>query len=179
MADNNRQQDHFSLLGVERSFELDERALTLSYRALQRSAHPDRFAGDDERQRRLAVQKSAQINEAYETLRSPTRRAAYLLELAGQAVDGAAKTFRDPEFLMQQMQLREELAELHDAADPEQALDAFYRDVDSALAGQRRAFQQSFDAGDFDAAKDGYAKLQFLEKLRYEAEQKEGELLDF
>jgi molecular chaperone HscB len=170
------QLDFFTLLGLEKSYDIDQAALTASYRQLQRSAHPDRFAGGDERQRLLAVQKSAQINEAYETLRSATRRAAYMLKLAGHAVD---TTFQDPEFLMQQMQLREELSDLHVAEDPEQALDRFYADVDNALTSQRQAFQGFYELGDYDAAKSSYAKLQFLEKLRYEAEQKEGELLDF
>jgi molecular chaperone HscB len=173
------QLDFFTLLGLEKSYDIDQAALTASYRQLQRSVHPDRFAGGDERQRLLAVQKSAQINEAYETLRSATRRAAYMLKLAGHAVDTSATTFQDPEFLMQQMQLREELSDLHDAEDPEQALDRFYADVDNALTSQRQEFQGFYELGDYDAAKSSYAKLQFLEKLRYEAEQKEGELLDF
>lgn len=173
------EQDFFSLLGLDRRFDIDLPTLTASYRELQRSVHPDRYAGGDERQRLLAVQKSAQINEAYETLKSVTRRAAYLLKLAGETVDNSATTFQDPEFLMQQMQLREELAELPSAPEPERALDQFYADVDAALASQRQDFQAQFEGGDFDRAKACYAKLQFLEKLRYEAEQKEGELLDF
>ena len=173
------QHDFFSLMGLERSYSVDQTALTASYRQLQRSAHPDRFAGGDERQRLLAVQKSAQINEAYETLRSATQRAAYMLKLVGHAVDSSVVTFQDPEFLMQQMQLREELSDLHTAPDPEQALDHFYADVDSALASQRQEFQRFFELASYEEAKSCYAKLQFLDKLRYEAEQKEGELLDF
>lgn len=170
--------NYFSMLGVPRQFRLDESALTSAYRELQRSVHPDRFAGKSDRERRLAVQKSSQINEAYETLRSVTRRAAYLLSLAGHHVDTRNTTFRDPEFLMQQMQLREELSDLHNAADPEAALDTFYTDVDRAMDEQKAAFEAGLDS-DVERAKEAYAKLQFLEKLRTEAEQKEGELLDY
>jgi len=170
--------DYFSMLGLPRQFDVDAAALNRAYRELQRSAHPDRFAGGSDRERRLAVQKSSQINEAYETLRSITRRAAYLLRLAGHAIDTSNTTFSDPAFLMQQMQLREELAELNNAADPERALDIFYRDVDSATDEQKAAFVAGLDA-DIEQAKAAYAKLQFLEKLRSEAEQKESELLDY
>ncbi|MAY37303.1 MULTISPECIES: Fe-S protein assembly co-chaperone HscB [Spongiibacter] len=170
--------DYFSMLGVPRQFDVDEASLTRAYRELQRSVHPDRFAGGSDRERRLAVQKSSQINEAYETLRSVTRRAAYLLKLAGHPVDTSNTTFSDPEFLMQQLQLREELSDLHDATDPEAALDAFYRDVDNAMAEQKAVFVTGLDA-DIEQAKAAYAKLQFLEKLRSEAEQKESQLLDY
>ena len=168
----NPQENYFALLAVPQAYELDISALTSSYRALQREAHP-------ERDLRMAVQQSSFINEAYETLVSPTRRAAYLLKLAGVNSDMSSTTFQDPEFLMQQMQLREELSELQDAKDPEQALDVFYRDLDQAAKSQKEAFSQSYNQQQFDLALAAYAKLQFLEKLRSEAELKESELLDY
>ncbi|WP_373095233.1 Fe-S protein assembly co-chaperone HscB [Zhongshania sp.] len=175
----NPQENYFALLGVPETYEVAIPELTSSYRALQREAHPDRFANGSERDLRLAVQQSSFINEAYETLVSPTRRAAYLLKLAGVNSDMSSTTFQDPEFLMQQMQLREELSELHDASDPEQALDVFYRDLDEAASKQKQAFSQSYNQKQFDIAIAAYAKLQFLEKLRSEAELKESELLDY
>ncbi|MDX1506510.1 MAG: Fe-S protein assembly co-chaperone HscB [Spongiibacter sp.] len=179
MTEIDHRDDHFALLGLPRQFDLDQGALTAAYRELQRSVHPDRYAGKSERERRIAVQKSSQINEAYDTLKSLTRRAAYLLKLSGHSVDGSNTSFTDSNFLMQQITLREELAELEGASDPEAALDAFYRDVDGAIAEHTAAFQRGFEDGDYAAAKDEYAKLQFLEKLRSEAERKEGELLDY
>ncbi len=175
----NPQENYFALLAVPQGYEVDIAALTKSYRALQRDAHPDRFASGSERDLRLAVQQSSFINEAYETLVSPTRRAAYLLKLAGVDSDMSSTTFQDPEFLMQQMQLREELSELQDASDPEQALDVFYRDLEGAASGQKNIFSQAYNQQEFDSALAAYAKLQFLEKLRSEAELKESELLDY
>lgn len=179
MTEINHRDDHFGLLGLPRQFDLDQQALTAAYRELQRSVHPDRYAGKSERERRIAVQKSSQINEAYDTLKSLTRRAAYLLKLSGHSVDTSNTSFTDSNFLMQQITLREELSELDQAKDPEAALDTFYRDVDEAIAEHTAEFQRGFEAEEFDLAKDEYAKLQFLEKLRSEAERKEGELLDY
>lgn len=179
MSDFKPTENFFTLLDLPRQYAVDVPELTRRYRALQQTIHPDRFSAGAERDRLLAVQKSAQINEAYEVLRSPTRRAAYLLKLAGVNEDLSALTFRDNSFLMQQMELREELSELGAATDPEAALEQFYADVDQVLNQQQRQFASAIDREDFTAAKDSYAKMQFLDKLRYEAEQKESELLDY
>jgi molecular chaperone HscB len=179
MSDYNPAENFFVLMGLPQQYSVDLAALTARYRELQSAMHPDRHVTASERERLLAVQKSSQINEAYEVLRSPTRRAAYLLTLAGVDSDMSSTTFRDPEFLMQQISLREELSELSQAADPEAALDRFYQDVDAALVQHRDQFARCYDGADYNAAREAYAKLQFLDKLRYEAEQQENELLDY
>lgn len=179
MSEFNPRENYFALLAVPQSYEVNQSDLTRRYRELQQSAHPDRFAGASERERLHAVQYSSQINEAYETLVSPTRRAAYLLKLAGVDSDMSSTTFQDPEFLMQQMQLREELSELQDASDPESALDRFYQDLDGAANQQKSIFSKAYAQQQFDEALASYAKLQFLEKLRSEAELKESKLLDY
>lgn len=179
MSEFNPRENYFALLAVPQSYEVNQADLTRRYRELQREAHPDRFAGASEREHLRAVQSSSQINEAYETLVSPTRRAAYLLKLAGVDSDMSSTTFQDPEFLMQQMQLREELSELQDAKDLEFALDKFYSDLDAAANQQKSIFSSNFAQQQFDAALASYAKLQFLAKLRSEAELKESELLDY
>lgn len=179
MSEFNPHENYFSLLAVPQRYEVSVPDLTRRYRELQRDAHPDRFAGGTERERLQAVQYSSQINEAYETLVSPTRRAAYLLSLAGVESDMSSTTFQDPEFLMQQMELREELSELQQASDPELALDQFYCDIDTAADQQKLRFSEQYTQRQFDDALATYAKLQFLEKLRSEAELKESELLDY
>jgi molecular chaperone HscB len=175
----NPQENYFALFGVPQAYEVELGGLSSAYRALQQQAHPDRFANGSDSERRLAVQQSSFINEAYETLLSPSRRAAYLLKLVGVNSDMSSSTFKDPEFLMQQMQLREELSELQDAKDPEAALDKFYSDVDQAANTQKSVFSRNYNQQQFDEALACYAKLQFLEKLRSEAELKESELLDY
>ncbi|CAA0078477.1 Co-chaperone protein HscB [Zhongshania aliphaticivorans] len=179
MSEFNPHENYFSLLAVPQRYEVSVPDLTRRYRELQRDAHPDRFAGGTERERLQAVQYSSQINEAYEALVSPTRRAAYLLSLAGVESDMSSTTFQDPEFLMQQMELREELSELQQASDPELALDQFYGDIDTAADQQKLRFSEQYTQRQFDDALATYAKLQFLEKLRSEAELKESELLDY
>ena len=98
MSEFNPRENYFALLAVPQSYEVNQADLSRRYRDLQREAHPDRFAGASERERLRAVQYSSQINEAYETLVSPTRRAAYLLKLAGVDSDMSSTTFRDRVF---------------------------------------------------------------------------------
>ena len=85
--------DFFTLLGVPKRFELDQAALDERFRELQREAHPDRIAAADDAARRASMMLAAQINEAYQTLRSPLKRATYLLELAGVDVGAKAEIY--------------------------------------------------------------------------------------
>lgn len=101
-------QDHFSLFGLKPAFSLDSSALDTRYRAVQAEVHPDRFAGGSDAERRRAVQLSAQVNEAYQTLRSPLARARYLLGLLGVDTATESNTAMPAEFLMAQMEWREQ-----------------------------------------------------------------------
>jgi molecular chaperone HscB len=90
-------------------FPLDNAALAGRYRELQRQYHPDRFAHHPEEQQK-AVQWSAQLNTAYETLNSPVKRASYLLELADHPIS-LNTSIADTDFLMSQLELREQMDE--------------------------------------------------------------------
>ncbi|HKJ76321.1 MAG TPA: Fe-S protein assembly co-chaperone HscB, partial [Gammaproteobacteria bacterium] len=70
-------QNYFELFGLPEGFEVDSETLSLRYRDLQRALHPDRFAGASDRERRLSVQQTARVNEAYRTLKDPLARARY------------------------------------------------------------------------------------------------------
>lgn len=102
---------HFALFELQPSFRLDLEQLATRYRELARGVHPDRFADASEREQRLALEQSASLNEAYQTLKNPPKRARYLLAMGGRELP-LEVTVQDPDFLMQQMQWREELEEL-------------------------------------------------------------------
>ncbi len=173
--------NHFELFGLPVGFEIDTAQLAEKYRELQRVLHPDRFANASDRERRLSVQHAAQVNEAYQTLRSPLRRARYLLELRGVEFDDERQTHLDPEFLMAQMELREALAAVRNEADPFAALNRLLAD----LAREREALEAELaqhlaqeDADALEAARQIVQKLQFFARLQEEAEEIEESLLD-
>jgi molecular chaperone HscB len=103
--------DHFELFGLPPRFAIDPEALERAYRDVQARVHPDRFAAGTAAERRVAMQWATRANEAYTTLRSPQKRAAYLVERAGVPIEAETNTAMAPAFLMQQMEWREALDE--------------------------------------------------------------------
>jgi molecular chaperone HscB len=116
----NLQSDDFELFGLERRFAQDCAALDARWKDLQRQAHPDKFTAQGAAAQRIAMQWSVRINEAYQRLKNPLKRAAYLCELHGAPVNAENNTAMPASFLMQQMAWREELDEAQSAHDLEQ-----------------------------------------------------------
>ena len=103
--------DDFSLFGLPPQFELDRHALDVQWRRLQAEVHPDRFASEGASSQRVAMQWALRVNEAYQRLKDPLRRAAYLCELRGTPIEAERNTAMPAAFLMQQLAWREALDE--------------------------------------------------------------------
>lgn len=169
--------NHFELFGLSCQFELDGSSLSSQFRELQRRFHPDKFAIASEQDRRLAVQKAAQINDAYQTLSDPVRRAEYLLSLNGIELRDEQQTMQDPEFLMQQMELREELEEIADSDTPEEALFDFEQGVSTLNKAMLAELTSQLNNAQWADAAASVRKLKFLVKLKQEIERIEDRLL--
>ncbi|HEY0722287.1 MAG TPA: Fe-S protein assembly co-chaperone HscB [Gammaproteobacteria bacterium] len=175
----NLNQNHFELFGLSAGFEVDGETLALRYRDLQKETHPDRFANASDQERRLSVQLAAQINEAYRVLKNPLARARYLLELNGVNLDDT-DTRMDPEFLMEQMELREALAEIPQAKAPFDALDELRDQLEARERDLIEDLRRDFDDGSTPAlarARDVVRKMQFIQRLLEEAETLEENLV--
>lgn len=105
----NLQSNDFELFGVEQRFAQDRAVLDARWKDLQRQAHPDKFSAQGAAAQRVAMQWSVRINEAYQRLKDPLKRAAYLCELHGAPVNAENNTAMPAAFLMQQMEWREAL----------------------------------------------------------------------
>ena len=162
--------DYFTLFDQPRRFSIDEDVLAERYRRLQGLTHPDRFASASTVERRWSVQASSFVNDGFETLRRPLKRALYLLSLAGVSVDEETDTAMDAMFLMQQMERREALEGVAGAADPLAALTAIERDLESARAEVAGEFDAASARADWPAARDAVRRWQFLDKLGREAD---------
>ena len=123
--------NYFELFTLPFQFEVDLNRLSEVYRELQRDVHPDKFAHADEHSKLLAVQKSAQVNDGFETLKNPLSRAQYMLAEQGVDMQIEQKTLQDPEFLMQQMALREQLEEIAAMAEPDDAIEDFEQQLNA------------------------------------------------
>ncbi len=172
------QQNFFEVFGLQPVWELEAEDLAARYRKLQRDIHPDKFASAGDREKRIAVQFTSHVNEAYDTLKSPTRRAAYLLKLQGIEQDYNATTHTDMDFLMEQMSLREALADIRDEADPLAALDGVKGQANCLRDRLLDEFAVQYNSQDYHAGFDTVSKLHFVDKLSKDIQHLEGQLLD-
>lgn len=169
--------NYFELFGLPTQFDLDGSLLSSQFRELQRRFHPDNFATASERDRLMAVQKAAQINDAHQVLKSSINRAEYLLSLNGVELRGEQQTLQDPMFLMEQMELREELEAVEHSADPESALFDFDAKVSRMYKQHLAQVEQELNEMQWDVAADTVRKLKFIAKLKNEIERVEDKLL--
>ncbi|MBY6063787.1 co-chaperone HscB [Pseudidiomarina sediminum] len=167
--------NHFELFGLAEAYSIDLAELQQRYRKLQQALHPDRFANASERDKLLAVQRTSQLNDAYQTLRNPLTRAEYILSLRGVDMQHEQKTLQDPEFLMAQMEWRERLETL--AGDDFAAMDAAYKELDEQTQALQQALESDLQAGADEPAADTVRKLKFMQKLRRELEEIEDNAL--
>ncbi len=170
--------NYFELFGLPTQFQLDGSLLSSQFRELQKRFHPDNFATASERDRLMSVQKTAEINDANQVLKSPISRAEYLLSLNGVELRGEQQTLRDPMFLMEQLELREELEAIIESSDPESALFDFDSKVEKMYKQHLNQVEQELNGQQWDTAADTVRKLKFIAKLKNEIERVEDKLLD-
>lgn len=166
--------DYFQLFDLPCTFAVDDHALMARYRELQREYHPDRFAAEPAEIQRAAVQKAADINTAFATLRDPVQRARYMLTLAGHSLPNESATVSDTDFLMAQMELREQLEE----ADSFEALTALRDEAEDWLGNLCREFVIDYHESDWQEATDTVRKMQFMTRLLEEVADAEARLED-
>ncbi len=173
--------NYFQLFDLPATFELDLTELGSRYLALQRQFHPDNFAAASNRDRLMSVQKTANINDAYHSLKQPLLRAEHLLALRGLKISHEQRSFTDPVFLMAQMELREQLEDISTSADP----DAAIMDVEQQLQQQRNVLLRQLGAAleaataeQNQLAAELVRKLKFFFKLQHELELIEQQLQD-
>jgi molecular chaperone HscB len=168
----------YEIFSLPASWQIDRTALDSRYRQLQREFHPDRYAAKGDVEKRLAVQTTSLINQAYDTLKSPLKRAQYMLELKGINADQESHITSDMSFLMKQIEFRETLDDIRDSADPLAELDTMRNDVDAQYLQLQVDFEAQQSTANYNDALDTVAKMQFFAKLLDEIEQREEEVED-
>ena len=174
--------NYFELFNIPVSFDVDLSVLPQTYQQLQRLTHPDKFASGSEQEKLVAIQKNAQVNDAYSVLKSPLSRAEYLLSLRGIDLQHEQQTIKDTAFLMQQMEWREELAEIAGRTDPLSALESLEDEINQTIKSdliKLKNFLESEGSLAEQNAADIIRQLKFLYKMLSEIELKEEVLSDF
>ncbi len=156
------QRDHFDRLGIGVSFDVDVEGLDRRYFELQRALHPDRFATKSAKERALSQQQATSLNEAYETLKDPLKRADHMIHLLGiDVLREGCNQLNDPVILMEAMELREQLAGAESAETVEKIATTTADDIEDCEAGLALAFRDR----DLDGACSLTTRLKYLRKL--------------
>jgi molecular chaperone HscB len=161
---------HFELFGLQPAYAIDRTALEQAYQDLQALIHPDRYAHAGDAERRASMQMTTRVNEAYSTLKDPVQRGRYLLELHGVDVAFETNTQMPTDFLLQQLEMREEL----DASVQKKDF-SFLDALKAKLSSQKLALEtqvgESIDARkDYNGAAGLVRKLMFLQRLDEEVD---------
>lgn len=161
------QSNDFELFDLPVQFAQDSAVLDARWKELQREAHPDKFAAQGAAAQRLAMQWSVRINEAYQRLKNPLKRATYLCDLHGAPIEAESNTAMPADFLVQQMQWREALED----ADGLDNLEKISAQALSSKDEQLLKIEQLLDgAKDFPAAARQVRALMFIERFGSEVD---------
>ena len=169
----------FALFDLPVAFQVDSASLNERYLALQKSLHPDNFSAASAQEQRLAIQKSAEINDALRILKDPIARADSIIAInTGEQENPEEKSNKDIGFLMQQMEWRETLENIENRKDTDE-LTAFAQEINQIRHAILSELSTALDAQQWDIARAITDKLRFIKKLQTEIERVEETLLDF
>ena len=170
--------DHFSLFNLPCNFRLDTSVLDQRFREAQAKVHPDKYVQAGETERRLSLQWATRVNEAYQTLKKPLARAQYLLKTRSHDVDAENNAAMPADFLMEQMEWREAVAEARTAREQNELEQLHYRVKQRMNARYEELGALLDDQQDYALAADRVRRLMFLEKLLFDIDDAMGALED-
>ena len=159
----------FATFGIEPTFALDLNALAVRYRDLQSAVHPDRFANATDAEQRAAMARAVEVNDAYYTLKDPVRRAMHLLTLQGIDALAASDTSMPVDFLMEQVEWREALADARLKEDTDR-LEELAAEITSILRSLGDTFDASRRGEHLTVATTLARKMRFMQKLAEEVD---------
>lgn len=162
-------KSHFAIFDLPVAFAVDLGMLSTRYRDLQSAVHPDRFANATEPEKRAAMSRAVEINDAYNTLKEPVRRAMYLLSLKGIDALAASDTAMPLDFLMEQVEWREALADARLKEDSER-LEEMATEIASIVQSLGDTFAAAYVGGHLPVATTLARKMRFMQKLGEEVD---------
>jgi molecular chaperone HscB len=168
--------NYFELFSLPVTFPIDQARLSATYRELQKQYHPDKFVMQNDAERLRAMQKSTEINDAYQTLKNSCLRAQYLLLLDGVDIALEQKTLQDTDFLMQQMEWRETISAFTE--DDEDEIEEFAQQLQQQIADLEAKIALQLQNKELEATANSIRKLKFMLKLQIELALIEEQLFD-
>jgi molecular chaperone HscB len=168
--------DPFAVLGIGRSFDVDLPSVEKTHRELSRALHPDKFAAAGAGERRMALAKAVEVNEAWRAVRDPIRRAEALFQLAGVALGEGGEPRPTPALLMDMMEQREALAEAKAARDMAR-VSALAQEIEKRVSATERALSEGFQKGADASLVQKLGELRFYRRFLDEVSAIEDEIV--
>jgi molecular chaperone HscB len=165
------EKNHFELFGLPVKYDVDLVDLLSRYREMQRRIHPDKFALSSDQDRRISLQMTALVNDAFQILKDPIRRGRYLLSLRGIDIDDESDTSMDSAFLLEQLEWRENLEEVRQVDNPHKKMAELANLIEKRLQKGIENFRGAVIENTPEAtlrARNTVRELQFLDKMRKE-----------
>jgi molecular chaperone HscB len=156
---------YFELFGLSPIFDVDLNALESNYRKLQSTSHPDRFVTASTTEKLQSMQTATLANEAYQTLKSPGLRSAYLLSLHGIAAIAENDNKMPADFLMQQLEWREAVEDAEHAKNIV-ALENLLDEIGTEGKKLQNTLSNQFKNNQLTDATTNTRKLIFMDKVR-------------
>ena len=171
-------QNYFELFGLNPGFDLNLDQLHAEQMRLQSIYHPDRYISASDRDKRTSVQLASWVNQAYETLRDPVKRSRYLLEIGGAELPDDSQTTSDTAFLMEQLELREEIEACREAENAILQSEAIESRLSKRANELAAEFVTAYQSGDLDLAQVNSQKMQFIQRIHEQLTEFQYELED-
>ena len=102
--------NYFELFDIPVGIKLNRELIKTRFYELSRQYHPDRFANASEAEQTEALERSSMINKAWKTFQNEDETIRYVLSLH-DLIEEEEKYELGPDFLMEVMELNEELME--------------------------------------------------------------------
>jgi molecular chaperone HscB len=169
-------QTYFELFGMNPVFGIDSSRLHAEQQRLQSIFHPDRYVNASDRDKRVSGQVASWVNQAYETLQDPVKRSRYLLEINGVDIPDDSTTTSDTEFLMEQIELREQVESCRHGEDGLQRSDQIEARLTQRANQLAAEFVSYFEISQFDKAMTSSRKMQFVQRIQQQLSELQFEL---
>ncbi|MHA1558603.1 MAG: Fe-S protein assembly co-chaperone HscB [Alphaproteobacteria bacterium] len=156
----------FSFFGMPFSFDLDVKTLEERYRKLQETIHPDNYTTKDFAGGKTTAEwMSACINEAYEYLKDPVKRAEILLNMTEKKRKNESEKKEEfsPSmlFVEQMLKWREFLSELNKKED----FNKFQTEINGYFEKYTKQFDGAWGEKNIKLMQETYTWLSSLQKL--------------
>jgi molecular chaperone HscB len=159
-------QNYFETFKLPTQFDIDLNALYSAYRLIQKTVHPDRFVSAPQSEKAQSLMKSTEVNDAFQTLKQPLKRAEYLIKLNTKKETVTTSS----DFLMQQMEWEEHLESI---SNQKIALNDFKKLIDVKYQGYLKRLTKMIDKDkNWSNAQSILNKLKFIKKLKNKINQR-------